>query len=93
LNRIVSQYFDYAEQQSQKGIVMYMKDWIEKLDIFLQFNEEAILKDHGSISHKGAKVLAKKEYEKFHCVQLQNYTSYFDKLLEDFVDYNKDVLA
>jgi hypothetical protein len=90
LNRIVSQYLDYAERQSQKGIVMYMKDWIEKLDAFLQFNEEAILKDHGSISHEVAKVLAEKEYEKFHCEQLQNYTSDFDKLLEDFTDYNKN---
>jgi hypothetical protein len=28
LNRIVSMYLDYAENQAQKGVVMYMKDWI-----------------------------------------------------------------
>lgn len=31
LNRIVSMYLDYAENQAQKGVVMYMKDWVVKL--------------------------------------------------------------
>jgi hypothetical protein len=26
-------YLDYAEMQAQKGIVMYMKDWVAKLDL------------------------------------------------------------
>ena len=43
LNRIVSMYLDYAERQAKKGQVMYMKDWVKKLDAFLQFNEEAVL--------------------------------------------------
>jgi hypothetical protein len=28
LNRIVSMYLGYAENQAQKGVVMYMKDWV-----------------------------------------------------------------
>ncbi|MBU4257620.1 virulence RhuM family protein [Patescibacteria group bacterium] len=32
LNRIVTMYLDYAEMQAQKGVVMYMNDWVEKLD-------------------------------------------------------------
>ncbi|PIU27852.1 virulence RhuM family protein [Candidatus Aquicultor secundus] len=32
LNRIVTMYLDYAEVQAQKGVVMYMKDWVGKLD-------------------------------------------------------------
>ncbi|MCX6236378.1 MAG: virulence RhuM family protein, partial [Bacteroidia bacterium] len=47
LNRIVVMYLDFAESQALKGVVMYMKDWITKLDAFLQFNEEAILKHQG----------------------------------------------
>ena len=43
LNRIVVMYLDYAENQAVKGVVMNMKDWIIKLDAFLQFNEESIL--------------------------------------------------
>ena len=45
LNRIVTMYLDYAEMQAQKGVVMYMKNWVEKLDAFLQFNEKEILQD------------------------------------------------
>jgi len=51
LNRIVTMYLDYAEMQAQKGIVMYMKDWVERLDAFLRFNEKDILQDSGKISH------------------------------------------
>jgi len=43
LNRIVTMYLDYAEMQAKKGIAMYMKDWIAKLDTFLKFNEKNIL--------------------------------------------------
>ena len=52
LNRIVTMYLDYAESQAQKGVVMNMKDWVVKLDAFLQFNERAILKDAGKVSHE-----------------------------------------
>jgi hypothetical protein len=65
LNRIVTMYLDYAEAQSKKGIVMYMKDWVKKLDAFLQFNEEAILNNNGKVSHIVALALAEKEFEKF----------------------------
>jgi len=58
LNRIVTMYLDYAESQAQKGVVMYIKDWIVKLDAFLQFNEEAILKHQGKVSHEVASKLA-----------------------------------
>jgi hypothetical protein len=58
LNRIVTMYLDYAENQAQKGVVMYMKDWVEKLDAFLQFNEEAVLKHQGKVSHEVALALA-----------------------------------
>ncbi|MFH1232880.1 MAG: virulence RhuM family protein, partial [Patescibacteria group bacterium] len=63
LNRIVTMYLDYAEMQAQKGVVMYMKDWAEKLDAFLQFNEKDILQDSGKISHELAVTLAESEYE------------------------------
>jgi hypothetical protein len=83
LNRVVSMYLDYAENQAKKGLVMYMKNWVEKLDAFLQFNEEAILYDHGKISHEVAKALAEKEYEKYHARQLKHYESDFDNLVKN----------
>jgi hypothetical protein len=47
LNRIVSMYLDYAESQAEEGILMKMKDWQEKLDVFLQFNKKDILENIG----------------------------------------------
>ena len=49
----------------------------------------SVLKDHGHISHKTAKILAEKEYEKFHTKQLHDYKSDFDRLMEDFISHNK----
>ena len=43
LNEIVTMYLDYAERQARRGNVMYMADWVKRLDAFLQFNEEDIL--------------------------------------------------
>jgi hypothetical protein len=82
LNRIVSMYLDYAENQAQKGSIMYMSDWIQKLDAFLQFNEESILRDAGKVSSAIAKELAEKEYDKYKIKQLQIYESDFDILIK-----------
>jgi hypothetical protein len=79
LNKIVSMYLDYAENQAQKAVVMYMKDWVEKLDAFLKFNDEAILNNHGKVSHEVALTLAVKEYEKYREIRNKNYISDFDK--------------
>ena len=78
LNRIVTMYLDYAEVQAQKGVVMYMKEWVEKLDAFLQFNEKEILHDSGKISHEVAVVLAESEYEKYRVIQDCMIESDFD---------------
>ena len=75
-------YLDYAESQAQKGIVMYMKDWVVKLDAFLQFNERAILKDAGNVSHEIALALAEKEFEKYRIAQDRLIESDFDKAIK-----------
>jgi hypothetical protein len=82
LNRIVTMYLDYAENQAGKGIVMYMKDWVQKLDVFLQFNEEAILKNAGTVTHEVALALAEKEFEKYRIVQDKLFESDFDKAVK-----------
>jgi len=65
LNRIVTMYLDYAEDQAERRNPMHMKDWEEKLNAFLKFNERDILTGAGSLSHEVAKELAEKEYEEF----------------------------
>jgi len=89
LNRIVTMYLDYAEMQAQKGVVMHMKDWIEKLDAFLQFNEKEILKDSGKISHEIALGLAESEYDKFRVVQDRILESDFDREVKKLLDSKK----
>lgn len=79
LNRIVTMYLDYAEMQAKRGIIIYMKDWVSKLDAFLKFNEEQILGDAGEISHEVAEALALKEYEKYRVIQDKDYLSDFDR--------------
>ena len=80
-NRIVTMYLDYAEMQAKNKKVMYMKDWIVKLDAFLQFNEKEVLEHKGKISHEVATTLALNEYEKYRVIQDKEYLSDFDKLL------------
>lgn len=58
LERVVSMYLDYAENQAARNIPMKMVDWIEKLDAFLQFNEYDLLQNAGKISSAVAKQLA-----------------------------------
>lgn len=83
LNRIVSMYLDYAENQAERQIPMTMKDWIIRLDAFLQFNEYDILKDAGKISAAVAKQLAEQEYEIFRKEQDRLYESDFDKEIKN----------
>lgn len=81
-NRIVTMYLDYAEMQVKKKNVMYMKDWIVKLDAFLQFNEKEVLQHKGKISNEVAVALAISEYEKFRVKEDRLYKSDFDRLME-----------
>ena len=87
LNRIVTMYLDFAELQAKRGQVMYMKDWVEKLNAFLQFNERDILEDKGKVTHEIAKAFAEGEYDKFRVIRDANYKSDFDKLMESIAEY------
>ena len=62
---------------------MTMKDWVEKLNAFLQFNGKEILHNAGKISAKVSQELAYKEYEKFKIKQDKLYQSDFDKFLNE----------
>ena len=75
-------YIDYVEFQAARGKVMAMKDWAEKLDVFLKYNEQEILSSLGKVSHEVAVALVEKEYEVFRKKQDQLHKSDFDKLCE-----------
>ena len=75
-------YLDFAELQAGKAVVMYMKDWIKRLDAFLQFNEVAILKDAGKVTHEVALALAEEEFQKYSIIQDKLLESDFDKVVK-----------
>jgi hypothetical protein len=51
LNRVVTMYLDYAEDQARRKKPMHMATWVERLDAFLEFNERNILTHAGTVSH------------------------------------------
>ena len=79
MERIVTMYLDYAENQAARQIPMKMADWIQKLDAFLAFNDYEILNNPGKVSRTVAEKLAHQEYEKFRVTQDRNFESDFDK--------------
>ena len=81
LNQFVNMYLDYAERQARRQIPMTMEDWAKKMDVFLEFNEEEVLKDKGRVSAEIAKSFAESEFEKYRIMQDKLYQSDFDKLL------------
>lgn len=79
LDRIVTMYLDYAENQAEKHIPMSMEDWSKKLDAFLQFNEYDLLNNIGKVSTEVAKAFAESEFEKYRIIQDRLFQSDFDK--------------
>jgi len=65
LNRIVGMFLDYAEDQAQRRKQVFLKDWPERLDAFLSFNDRDVLPGLGSISRDAAEQQAFATYEQF----------------------------
>lgn len=65
LDRIVTMYLDYAEDQAKRRQTMTMHDWEERLDAFLSFNERELLTHSGKVRAKVAKALAEERYDAF----------------------------
>lgn len=90
LERIVTMYLDYAEDQAERHIPMTMEDWKNRLDVFLQFNGREVLDNPGKVSHKIAESFALSEFEKYRIVQDKLFESDFDKFLLDMKNENLD---
>jgi hypothetical protein len=65
LNRIVTMWLDFAEDQARRRKQVFLKDWEIKLNEFLRFNERAVLGDKGKVSKAEADSHAELEYESF----------------------------
>lgn len=73
LNRVTAMYLDFAEDQARRHIPMYMKDWEEKLNSFLNMTGREVLSGSGHVSADQAKNHALKQYEIYneHRLQMQ----------------------
>jgi hypothetical protein len=65
LNRIVVMWLDFAEDQARRRKQVFMKDWEQKLDEFLSFNERQVLPNAGRVSKKAADEHAREEFGRF----------------------------
>lgn len=65
LNRVVTMWLDFAEDQARRRQQVFLRDWQCKLDQFLQFNDRDVLQGAGSISKKMADEKAQAEYGQF----------------------------
>jgi hypothetical protein len=71
LNLLVEQFLSFAELQSVEKRIMYMKDWIQKLDSFLILNDKEILGSSGNVSRKDMEHKVRGELERFNRGQLK----------------------
>ena len=95
LNRVVTMYLDYAEDQARRHAPMHMADWVTKLDAFLQFNERNILTHAGKVTHQLAGEHAHAEFEKYDAerrrIEAVQPSSDFDKAVEETKRLENDV--
>jgi hypothetical protein len=89
LNNIVNMYLDYAENQARRHKPLSMEDWVNRLDMFLEFNEYDILKNPGKISRDIANEMAAKEFKNFRKIQDASYVSDFDRKVKKYLGEKK----
>ena len=65
LNRMVTAYLEVAELQALNRQLMNMKDWIDRLNVFLTMTGNEILENPGTVSHENALIKAHQEYDKY----------------------------
>ena len=82
LNRLTTQYLEFAELQALKHNAMYMKGWTDRLHKFLTLNENEILMHSGKISALQAKEHAINEYEKYKIMINETEPDEFDKAIK-----------
>lgn len=82
LNRIISQYLDFAELQALSRKPMHMREWVRKLDDFLRVNDRDVLQGFGQVSHQLARELAEAQYARFHHQQITQEPTAAEKHFE-----------
>jgi hypothetical protein len=71
LNRIVTMYLDFAEDQARRRAPVTMAMWAEKLDGFLKFNDREVLTHAGKLRMDVAQQLATDRFAVFDAARKQ----------------------
>ncbi len=90
LNRVVTMYLDFAEDQARRHIPMYMKDWENKLNSFLNMTGREVLLGAGRVSATQAKKHAIHQYELYDAHRLETSDREIDDLLSSTNDIIKN---
>lgn len=85
LKLIVEQYLAFAEAQARAHRPMYMRDWVENLDLILKMNRKDILTGAGGISAELAKRKAHSAYLEYKAGQARA------KKLESLRELDRDI--
>ena len=87
LNRIVSMYLDFAEDQARRRKPVHMAHWVQRLDAFLEFNERNVLTHAGKVSHQLAEEHAHTQFEEYETkrrrFEASQPTSDFDRAVDE----------
>lgn len=92
LNRIVTMYLEFAEDQARRRKSMTMADWASRLDAFLSFNDREVLAHAGKLRAEVAEKLALERYDTFDAARRQEAAHQADsedlKMLEGLQKFN-----
>ena len=91
-NLIINRYLDFAESQARRHQPMYMKDWVQRLDDFLQVNRLDILETAGKITAQQAENLPDPgTLAREIVVDLEVALDQFREIAEDLREGNVDI--
>ncbi|NRB42205.1 MAG: virulence RhuM family protein [Pseudomonadales bacterium] len=80
LNRLVSMFFEFAELRALQKQHLVLADWQAYIDKFMDFNEQNLLKNHGSVSHENMKSIVSTRYTEFDNKRKQQEAIHVDNL-------------
>lgn len=94
LNRLVTQFLEYAESQARRRKVVHLDDWVVKTDRFIEFNEYEPLSDHGRISRNQARDMVQERYQIYDSARTQGRNERFDaEILPQLQEIEQRILA
>lgn len=94
LNRLVTQFLEYAESQARRRKVVHLDDWLVKTDRFIEFNEYEPLSDHGRISRNQARDMVRERYQIYDSARTQGCNERFDaEILPQLQEIEQRILA